>query len=128
MNADELKKLAENATPGQWEWWTSNSWRRLKANVLGKTNVVIEPYVCSDGHPNCCIAEKDMDYIAAANPAAILEIIAQRDVMMKALKELRRGYEHHACWCEMAISNPMVSAHSPGCIAAREAIARVEGV
>lgn len=57
--------MAEH-TPGPWVWWTSNSWRRLKRDDRGITQSVMEPYVCSDGHPDCSINEADMRLIAAA--------------------------------------------------------------
>jgi hypothetical protein len=62
---EELAKLLETATPGPWVWWTSNSWRRLKRDHHGITQNVLEPYVCSDGHPDCSIRDEDMALIAA---------------------------------------------------------------
>jgi hypothetical protein len=53
-------------TPGPWQWWTSNSWRRLKRDGHGITQNVLEPYVCKDGHPDCSVSEADMRLIAAA--------------------------------------------------------------
>jgi hypothetical protein len=40
----------------------------------------------------------------------------------KKLKEIIRGLKRGDCWCEMGIGNPMVSSHSPQCIAAQKAI------
>jgi hypothetical protein len=35
---------SDGHTPGKWNWWTSNSWRRLKSDLGGgKTVNVIEP-------------------------------------------------------------------------------------
>lgn len=53
-------------TPGPWVWWTSNSWRRLKHDRAGLTMNVLEPYVCSDGHPDVTVSEENMALIAAA--------------------------------------------------------------
>lgn len=53
-------------TPGPWSWWTSNSWRRLKRDDQGIAQNVLEPYICSDGHPDCSITQADMRLIAAA--------------------------------------------------------------
>lgn len=54
-------------TPGPWTWWTSNSWRRLRAESgRGHTVSVMEPFVSSDGHPNCTVSDPDMDLIGAA--------------------------------------------------------------
>lgn len=56
-----------NHTPGEWKWWTSNSWRRLRSELgHGKTADVIYPYVARDNHPNLVVSEEDMRLIAAA--------------------------------------------------------------
>lgn len=54
-------------TPGPWKWWTSNSWKRLGADLEhGRTKFVLEPYVCRDGHPDLIVSKEDMALIAAA--------------------------------------------------------------
>lgn len=40
--------MAETFTPGPWEMWTSNSWRRIRT-INGS---VCEPITQSDGHPD----------------------------------------------------------------------------
>ena len=52
-------------TRGPWKWRT-NGWKRLKRDDHGITQNVLEPYVCSDGHPDLYISEADMALIAAA--------------------------------------------------------------
>ena len=51
-----------------WEWWTSNSWRRLMAPRRGsvQTRAVLMPTVCRDGQPDIVVSEADMALIAAA--------------------------------------------------------------
>ena len=51
-------------TKGPWEWWTSNSMKRLSAN--DKDGGVIYPYVCHDGVADIAIREEDMRLIASA--------------------------------------------------------------
>lgn len=58
-------------TPGPWQWWTSNSWRRLTAhNKLGgqyeREGNVLCPVVARDGHPDLNVTDADMALIAAA--------------------------------------------------------------
>lgn len=58
-------------TPGPWEWWTSNSWRRLTAhNKPGRQYVqegdVLCPTVARDGHPDLIVTEANMALIAAS--------------------------------------------------------------
>lgn len=75
MNIDELKRLAEAATPGQW---------RIRPYIPGIDCGV-------DGMFQVChhASARDAAYIAAANPAAVLELIRQRDELLAALKEVR---------------------------------------
>ena len=74
MNIEELKRLAEAATPGPWSSHPNGYY-----GVHSNTGTI-----CSTG-------EKIADalYIAAANPAAILELIRQRDELLAALKDAR---------------------------------------
>lgn len=55
-------------TPGPWEWWTSNSWRRLfQHHTLRDPKRVLEPWKHQvDGHLDCIVSEADMALIAAA--------------------------------------------------------------
>lgn len=76
MNTEELKRLAEAATPGPWV-------AAFNTNMDNSVRTTFET-VCETG--------KNIDdalYIAAANPAAVLELIRQRDELLSALKEVR---------------------------------------
>jgi len=58
-------------TPGPWQWWTSNSWRRLTAHNLpgrgyGQEGDVLCPIVARDGHPDLVVKMADATLIAAA--------------------------------------------------------------
>ena len=58
--------MAEH-TPGPWEWWTSNSWKRLYTNVDGRHFKVLVPFTNRhDNHPDLDVSEEDMALIAAA--------------------------------------------------------------
>lgn len=74
-NLEELKRLAEAATPGPWDVavWT--------CGVRGcEVKRGIDRIGCDLHFPNA-------EFIAAANPAAILELIRQRDELLVALKD-----------------------------------------
>lgn len=83
MNIEELKRLAEAATPGPWA-------AAISSNMVNGVCATFET-ICETG--------KNIDdalYIAAANPAAVLELIAeiervtkQRDELLEALKDAR---------------------------------------
>lgn len=73
---EELKRLAEAATPGPWR-------AAISSSMVNSVCTTFET-VCETG--------KNIDdalYIAAANPAAVLELIRQRDELMEALKDAR---------------------------------------
>jgi hypothetical protein len=75
MDIDKLKALALAATPGPWEWWTSNSTLRL-TGADGKDGGVLYGYVHSGvGDVSCSDASRA--FIEASNPATVLELIAE---------------------------------------------------
>lgn len=82
MNIEELKRLAEAATPGPWVL------DELLADFYGfEVRTSTDEKVCADA------SEQDAAYIAAANPAAVLELIRQRDELLASLKEVRELVE-----------------------------------
>lgn len=82
----EILERAGKATKPPWVWWTSNSWKRLKRDAAGVTITVIEPYVCSDGHPDLTITNEDMEFIANAR----LDIPALAQIAEDALDKAWR--------------------------------------
>lgn len=50
-------------TKGEWEWWTSNSYKRLTAKTDGD---VLHAYIASDGHPCIQVSKDDANLISAA--------------------------------------------------------------
>ena len=74
LDLDHLEALARAATPGPWSWWTSNSTLRL-TGADGRDGGVLYGYARQgDGDVNC--APNNQAFIAAANPAAVLALIA----------------------------------------------------
>ena len=63
IDADTLEELDDgerDATPGPWEWWTSNSWRRL-SGPNGKDGGVLCPDNHPvDRHPDLRVSQEDM--------------------------------------------------------------------
>ena len=110
MNIEKLKRLAEAATPGPWSSHPNGYY-----GVHSNTGTI-----CSTG-------EKIADalYIAAANPAAILELIQQRDELLAALKYARELVDDWGAYA----SNYMQEKHDlAGDIDRLDAaIAKVEG-
>lgn len=60
--------MTSEQTPETWEWWTSNSWRRLMSPRRGsvQSRAVLMPTVCRDGQPDIVVSAADMALIAAA--------------------------------------------------------------
>lgn len=94
-------------TPGRWKWWTSNSWRRLKHADLMLP--VMEPFVASDGHPDCCVSSENMAIIAAA-PDLVdhLRAALDREDVLKAERDAARAEVENA---RGALRRMMVAVH-----------------
>ena len=86
MNTDHLKKLAIDATPGPW--------REVTTLENGFFEVIGDSKRVAHAFGNC--RQEAIDnrrYIAAANPAVVLELIRQRDELLAALKKCRFALE-----------------------------------
>ena len=80
---DELKKLAEAAEPGPWGYKEDKD--DGSYYVVSIKNILI----CgSDGYDQHPPGSNDTEFIAAANPAAILELLAIQAQLVEALKGL----------------------------------------
>ncbi|WNG69303.1 hypothetical protein [Cupriavidus gilardii] len=68
LNLDELGRLAKAATPGPWEWWTSNSFLRLSGSD-GRDGGVL--YACNirNEYATVVVSEADRRFIAEARTA-----------------------------------------------------------
>lgn len=96
----ELKKLAEEATPGPWEavdyrsysgnqphWYIDTS--AGKADIADSQDGTIDP-----NHWDDVRGERDMKFIAASNPSAVLSLICE----LEKIKADRK-----ACWEEFKV-------------------------
>lgn len=85
---NELKAAAMAATPGPWEWFTSNSMARLSSTPSGKDGDVLSAFRASDGVPCVSVSQRDMAFIATANPAVILALLAELEAKDERIAEL----------------------------------------
>lgn len=82
MNITELKELAEKATPGPWVAGDDEDSDYFLVGPCGDDGIVYQSVVKLHSETNA-------DYIAAANPAAILELIAQLEDAQGEIRALR---------------------------------------
>jgi hypothetical protein len=61
----EVRALAEKATSGVWEWWTSNSTKRISIQNGGDGRV-LRAYVARDGLADISVSDEDAALIVAA--------------------------------------------------------------
>lgn len=74
---NELERLAEAASPGPW----------LTVDMTGNG---FETVVTCDDDPVCHAHVDDAAFIAAANPAVVLELLEQVNEVVAALSEMAR--------------------------------------
>lgn len=90
-NWDELKRLAEKATSGPWRAIDYGSYDGSEECWYVETSAgPADIFDCMDGtiepnHWNPARGKADMQFIAAANPAAILALIAEVECLRKEL-------------------------------------------
>lgn len=82
MNITELKALAEKATPGPWIAGDDEDSDYFLVGPCGDDGIVYQSVVKLH-------SETHADYIAAANPAAILELITQLEDAQGEIRALR---------------------------------------
>lgn len=89
MNIEELKRLTEAATPGPWGYDYDDQDHDTCIGILWGTNHYAIATIPYNGQVSDEKVTATGNYIAAANPAAVLELIRQRDELLAALKEVR---------------------------------------
>ena len=101
MTVEQSRKLRELAllvTKGElrrpWNIQTSNSFRRIGTD-RGDGDVLCAVTQRSDGHPDLHAAPSVLDYIVAAHPLVVLELLDQRDRAWHAIDYLRHKIAGH---------------------------------
>jgi hypothetical protein len=78
IDLDKLEAIAKAAPRGEWEVWTSNSWRRVMARDKGDVARVIEPTTHPmDKWPDLIFGSGVDAYLEEMQPATILALIAE---------------------------------------------------
>lgn len=92
--SQQLKELAQLATPWPWKWFTSNSHNRLSSVPSGKDGDVISAFKAVDGVACVSVSRADMAFIEAAHPGAVIELITSNEILsheFEETKQLLRG-------------------------------------
>lgn len=87
MKTQQLKILAQQATPWPWKWFTSNSHNRLSSVASGKDGDVISAFKAADGVACVSISQDNMAFIEAAHPGAVIELIERLEAADKDGRE-----------------------------------------
>ncbi|ANN66435.1 hypothetical protein [Bordetella bronchialis] len=107
MDDRTLLELAAKAAGGQdWEWWTSNSYRRLtfkRGRDGGALHAFKNP---ADGWPDVSMAPGVQEFIERASPKTILgllERIAELEVALRPFAEELKRWDGIGCWDAMTV-------------------------
>jgi hypothetical protein len=135
MLLSELKALAEKATPGPWDVGTvtTSEGQSFAFNASGPLHRMGDPVTSESRNLAYSKARADRDWIAASNPAVVLELIARLEAMETTLQEYVLGHTHHEDdkhfrplgdtygWCDYC-STRVGMEGQPGCDPAAECI------
>ncbi|MGE0769863.1 MAG: hypothetical protein AB7L90_25775 [Hyphomicrobiaceae bacterium] len=82
IDVDKLEALSIALEGRRWSWWDSNSFRRLtfveRSGWHGQDGGALHATVSRhDGHPDVQMAPGVREFIEEANPAVVLELIAE---------------------------------------------------
>lgn len=96
----QLRKLAERATPGPWELQTSNSWRRIgtAGGRFADGDVLAPTTHRGDNHPDLAARQEDLDFIVAADPTTVRALLDELDRLTRAAKyceDIDATHENH---------------------------------
>lgn len=75
LDIDELRSITSAAPRGRWSVWTSNSWRRVFADQLGKHVTVVEPTKQRDGHVDLLFGAGVAQYLEAFPAEVALQLL-----------------------------------------------------
>ena len=128
MNIEELKRLAEAATPGPWVAWPIGDYPPLLSIATETGLALLTTTTEAENETQFAAVFDDTDaaYIAAANPAAILELIRQRDELLAALRDFSEYVHFEQCATDGAVQY-CTSQINRLAFKARAAIAKAEG-
>jgi hypothetical protein len=125
MDDKELLRRAAQAAGGlDWQWWTSNSYRRLTfkdgANTRdgGALHGTVHPY---DKWPNVAMAPGVQEFIELASPAKIVALTDRIAELESTIRDLTPTWRGPGCWCSRGW-DIAGHGHEPQCVRAAAAL------
>lgn len=79
-----LRKLAEEATYGPWEWCEHHKMIHGRGGCKGSSQVFFRLNQLGDSQ------DRDLQFVCAANPAAILELIGTLEKAVEVINQINR--------------------------------------
>ena len=94
LNLNELERLANAATPGPWSWTSNEGWSYPQTQVKTEQGTKIARFVDAAPQFCCTVGEarqewKNAAFIAAANPAVVLDLVRRLRACTSALEVAR---------------------------------------
>lgn len=111
----ELRRLAERATPGPW-WNESGVLHAKNPGVWSEANKsCIHPASCPEPYWENAEPDqqrRDADFIAAANPSAVLALLDRADELEREVERLRQIEDKALCWDALVRENESLKAEN----------------
>lgn len=96
MTLDDLRKIAEAATPGPWESITEAYSSELGDYLGGYIPGVAERFVTEHDGVTPPLSPEDAKFIATFNPQKVLELLEETERLQKLVGRWERAYQEHS--------------------------------
>ncbi|WP_129112328.1 hypothetical protein [Burkholderia pseudomallei] len=74
IDIEKIEALAEAAPRGEWEVWTSNSWRRVYAGGVPAITPCVQRY---DNQPDLSFGDGVREWLEGVTPDVVAELLAE---------------------------------------------------
>ena len=124
LDLNKLERLANAATPGPWSWTNNEGWAYPQTQVKTEQGTHIARFVDAAPQFCCTVGEARQEwlnaaFIAAANPAVVLELVRRLREAEARVAELEadaaryryiRTHRIGVKWCELYAGGPELDA------------------
>lgn len=128
-DSEELLRRAAQAAGGlDWQWWTSNSYRRLtfKNGQNTRDGGALSGTVhLHDKWPDVSMAPGVQDFIERASPKAVLGLLDRIAELEAVIRDLTPTWRAPGCWCSRG-RDIALDGHEQQCVHAAAAMGERE--